>query len=650
MTEEGQSEQPAPAVSGQDDSDESGLLSDNPSGSSRYAAKPASPLACGLGFALVAALMAVQPLAATTYLKLFYEKGDQLIQPSLPEGIPAPRSLVWSPRLYGFIGSLGTLPSAAVLGIYILFSLCFLYGLFRILNPTFRMTTGVDWDRHLLVKTYMHSEPITKAFLIAIAAAVPAFALWQLVGWALGENALSLWLRLVMTGAALWFLFSQDGIAGDFESGSYEPPRGTHLRRSLLFRGSLAGTAGWVMLRSTPALSTDELFSAYRAIGFIGPGQWREIVLITVGFAALFGFAAGGIAAALGSPRWTWARRIRAAMIPCLALVAAAYFGRVWLPAHFERRYDYHPNSRLSAESRIIQICRLSPVASPQTAFLIDVGRAVPVQFSGSSVTGIAATPGNAHAIESYLKSRDYRTALSYAAYTTLHDTALLRWSVDDVLRVYLMNLSGAPDVAYVSHLLNKLQGTAFSPSQGVLSAAERLADDRSFDFSDRRAWVLVGDIYARFGVKEKAAACYRHAEMPASQVTIRADERTLSPDGKVVGRLLFAGKPVAGARVGLMAEQAVTHLGNMTDAGTHFTSPFWLSWLGASTATDAQGRFTLSRLLYGRCVVLVQLPSELYGGSAPLTAAHGPGTITVRPSAPPVDLLDIALGASPVR
>src|SRR5205823_3335723 len=118
-------------------------------------------------------------------------------------------------------------------------------------------------DRHLLVKTYMHSEPITKAFLIAIAALIPAFAIWQLIGWAFHENTFSLWLRLAMAGAATWYLFSQDGIAGDFESGSYEPPRDPRLKWSLLARGALAGTIGWLMIRSAPSMGTDDLFAAY---------------------------------------------------------------------------------------------------------------------------------------------------------------------------------------------------------------------------------------------------------------------------------------------------------------------------------------------------------------------------------------------------
>lgn len=620
--------------------------SDNPSGPGRYATRQPSPIVNSLGFALIGALMTIQPLAATTFLKLFYEKSPELIQPALPEDLPLPISLVWPPRLYGAISTLGTLTSAAVLGLYIAFSLCGLYALFRILNPTFRVTTGVDWDRHLLVKTYMHGEPVTKAFLISIAVVIPAFVVWQLLGWAIGENAFSLWLRLALSGATLWFLYSREGVAGDYESGSYEPPREPGVRRSLLIRGLLAGTVVWLALRLTPLLRTSDLFSAFRAVGYIGPGQWWQIALITVGFAAMFGFTLGGLFTALGAPGWQTGRRARVAILPALILVAAAYGGRIWLPAHFAAKFDYVAGSMVPAESRLAKACRLSLTPAPRTAWLLDTDRALPVQFSGLSVTGIAATPENGRAIATYLDAHVNRTALSYAAYTTLHDTALLEWSVDDALRVYLRNLSGAPDMAYVSHLLNKLQGTAFSPTPGVIAAVDRLADDRFFDYTDRRAWVLVGDIYARFGLRAKAEGCYRKAEMPASQVAIRADERTLSPDGKVVGKLLVGGRPAAGAKVGLMAERAVEQAGFMTDASTHLTSPFWLSWIGASTTTDSQGRFAMDRLLYGRYVLLVQLPGPLDTAAAakPAAVSNGPATITVRTSAPPVDLGTITI------
>ncbi len=621
-----------------------------PPSSSIRAPRP-SAVVEGVAFALIAALMAVQPLAAATYLRLFYEKSEQLVQPILPEGIPVPRSLIWNPRLYSLIGSLGSLTSAAVLGLYILFTCLFLYGLFRILNPTFRMTTGVDWDRSLLLKTYMHSEPITKAFLIAIAAFVPAFILWQLLGWALHESGFSLWLRLAISGAAFWVLFSRDGIAGDFESGSYEPPREPSARNSLLLRGALFGTIAWLMLRLAPSLSTDDLFNMYRSIGYVGPGQWQAIALITIGFALTFGFAGGGLAAALGIPGWSTQRRIRAALLPSVALLAAALFGRGWLPSYFAKRYDYAPQSRRPAESRLADLLHLrevrsdsAPPVSSQTAYLLNMNRAEPIRFSGRSVTGLPAGPGAARQIEAYLKARDYRTSLSYPAFTTLHDAALLQWSVPEALSLYLANLTGAPDMAYLSHLLNMLQGNAFSATPEFIAAIDRLTDDRLFDYDDRRAWVTVGDIYGRFGARDKAMVCYRRASMPASQVSLRAEERALNPTGRVTGRILYNGKPAPRTRVGLAAEQSLMHLQNMTDAATGFTSPFWLSWVGASATSDSKGRFTIDRLIPGRYAILVMLPGVETAGGKPLSITSDQSTFTLQPDSPPMDLKDIDL------
>src|SRR2546423_4602410 len=209
--------------------------------------RPASVVRSGLLFALLAAAATFVPLAELTYTRLFAEK--TAIQPALPEGQPLPAALVWSPTLYDTLVRIGTLNPGIELTLVVFLGLLFVYGLLRILNPTFRLTTGVDWDVHVLIKTYMHSWPVTKAFLIAVAVFLPAFFVWAALDWILGGSAFSLWLRLAIFGVASWLLFSRDGVAGDYEDGAYEPPRDRTTIRSLALRGLLAGTAAWLILQ-----------------------------------------------------------------------------------------------------------------------------------------------------------------------------------------------------------------------------------------------------------------------------------------------------------------------------------------------------------------------------------------------------------------
>src|ERR1041384_5409511 len=129
------------------------------------ASKPPSPIATGLLFAFVTALLAFQPLTRLAVLKLFADKDGALIQEPIPPGFPVPKALAWSAFSRSLVTSSGTMSSATVLVIGIFLSCIFVYALLRILNPTFRITTGVDWHESVLFKTYMHTSPLIKAFL-----------------------------------------------------------------------------------------------------------------------------------------------------------------------------------------------------------------------------------------------------------------------------------------------------------------------------------------------------------------------------------------------------------------------------------------------------------------------------------------------------
>jgi hypothetical protein len=306
----------------------------------------------GLAFALIAALIVLQPLTAETYEKIFNYRSEELIQKPVPEGYPVPVSLVWRDATRGFINGFGALPLAAVLGLEIVLFLAGLYVLLRALNPTFRMTTGVDWDKKLLTHTYMHTPPLIKAFLIAVTVFLPAFLLWHAIGFVLGNNLWTLWLRLAMAGAAAWLLFSRDGIAGDYETGSYELPRDRSVRNALLLRGALMGSVVWVAFRYWPVTTPGWLMPFYRAMGGIGEAQWWHMTSLTLGFAALLGFALGGAAVALGAPRGSTAWRFRAAILPGIVMLFAAWAGRSALPNYYRERYDYVTTTTATPASR----------------------------------------------------------------------------------------------------------------------------------------------------------------------------------------------------------------------------------------------------------------------------------------------------------
>jgi len=64
---------------------------------------------------------------------------------------------------------------------YMFFAAGGAYLILRVLNPTFRVTTGVDWNRWLLFKTYMHSAPLIKVIVTMVPVQVAVFFLWLML-------------------------------------------------------------------------------------------------------------------------------------------------------------------------------------------------------------------------------------------------------------------------------------------------------------------------------------------------------------------------------------------------------------------------------------------------------------------------------------
>lgn len=607
-----------------------------PPGSQSIPGSPQVPflfsLLWGLMFALVAALMAFQPVTALTYLKLFYTGEDsQLIQHAPGEGLPVPQATVWPTSLYNLNASFGRLPSAAVLGIEVAFVCIFVYMLLRVLNPTFRMTTGVDWDKTVLTRTYMHSSPVTKAFLILIAAFLPGFLLWHLLGWLIGNGAFSLWLRLALCGMACWLLFSREGVAHDYETGHYHFPRDRSELFSLLARGAAMGTVLYLITRAFSPFAPERLFEFYHSLGYIGPGEWQSILFTTLGIAGLLGFTGGGWAAALGAPRWTTSRRTQAALLPCLGLVIALLVA--W-------KSPFTVESHIPASERLARQVKLAPPV-PQTAFLMAGERVVPLHFTGRSISELSASPESARSIERYLEKNNYRTPLSYPAYITLHDAASLQWDSTESLRVCFLNLTRSPDMGLLSLFLNKVQQSAATPED--LHYADLLADERYFAHTDRQAWVWMGDTFAHLGQSEKAQACYRKAHLPETQVPVRAQEQFAPANGRITGTLVWNGKPLPNARVGVVPREALRALQGMLESNMPL-SPFWLWWVSQKATTDAKGHFTLDHLLVGGHVLVVSLPSGQPIPSRPLLAENVPMEVFIGPDRQEADLKEIKI------
>jgi len=597
----------------------------------------------GLVFALVAALLALLPLAIRTYDLFFTPDAPLSIRAQMGRGVPIPRALAWSDFTRSLNLYLGTLAAPAQLGLFILLGFVLVYATLRILNPTFRLTSGVDWDRQILTHTYMHTPPLIKAFLIAVPTFLAVFVFWQGIAYALGESGLSLWLRMALVGAVVWLLFSRNGVAGDYESGNYELPRDWAERTDLLLRGALAGTVGALILHFPPFVSRDELFRFYRSLGGLGEAHWRMIAGLSLGPAAALGFGGAGLLIALGAP-WLSAReRLRAALAPGILLALILLFGRVWLPGWMQSRYDYPPGNLATAVRRLAAAAgvRLASSGTERLAILRQ-GRAAWLSVPGQTIVGIEGSREAAHKVEAFLERRNFATALADPAFKALHDAASLQWDVLESLRVDYLNLTRCPAPVYVSLFLDKLRDCASTPE--TRRYADLLADEDRFAFLDADSELLMGDLYARLGEWEKAARWYRRGGVPESRLRELLTERVMMRDGRVTGRILVNGRPARGVRVGLVPSRAVREAFRSA-LGPGLIRPFWLRFLTAVTTTDAQGRFALEHIVAGHYrLILTSSEVRLPPGPQFLPARNAPGDMFIAYGKPHFELGDIDL------
>ena len=562
------------------------------------------PFWFGVGFAICAALIVFQPLALTSNTLLFSEKPGEAIQGVIPDGLPRPQALMWGSMTMNILSFLGRFTPAAVLGFQISLFCILAYLLLSILNPTFRLTTGVDWDETILTRTYMHTAPLIKAFLIGVTTFLPAFAIWHMIGWATNSE-FGFWLRIALSGATIWLLFSVNGVAADYESGNYEFPRKKRDLASLLIRGALAGTAVWLVTRFAPITTPEYLLEFFRSLGGIGQNAWWNIALIHCGIWAVIALGGGLLFSALGTYPLALSQRLKALIFPTTIFATTLWFGRVGLPNHLKNRYDFIANRSTNPVSDLAKKTNVEIIASGRmTIFAGEQNRLNAFPVFVQSFTGLDASPAAGNKIAKFLEQRSYMTALSGPAFYQLHDVASLEWDEVAGLQVDYLNLSRTHDPQYIGPFIEKLD-TCRSTLQ-TQHYADLLADESVFAFPDRHALEKMGDIFARFGMRDKAAAWYRRAKLPESQVKDRLSARTMFVEGRVTGQLLLDGKPIANARIGIAPRNAMQTLqGYFQPNGS--LRPFWLRWISASTRTDKDGKFALDHLVAGNYVLLFQ-------------------------------------------
>jgi hypothetical protein len=205
-----------------------------------------------------------------------------------------------------------------------------------------------------------------------------------------------------------------------------------------------------------------------------------------------------------------------------------------------------------------------------------------------------------------------------------------------------MRNLESAPDVQYIRLLVAKLTTSPSTPE--VLKVADRLADETRFAYVTRDSRMTMGDIYGRLGRRDKAAAWYRKADVPESRIPELLSARTMFADGKISGRLLFNGKPMVGAKVGIAPFRTIRDAFASTLL-PGVVRPFWLRWIGPTAVTDANGRFEITHITAGEYRLLFTHPDlNLPPMDTRLIANTNAGRIFVGFGRPATQLGDIEM------
>ena len=228
--------------------------------------------------------------------------------------------------------------------------------------------------------------------------------------------------------------------------------------------------------------------------------------------------------------------------------------------------------------------------------------------------------------IADYYKDTRGRTALNWNAIRWQLSAASVQFDNSKILELCLQDLISSPHISRTPRVVRELLFTSAANSRN-LASLDKWADERNFVFPDRGSLRMMGDLYRRFGNKEKALAWYRRAEMPQSFLKARQEEKPMFRQGTVRGTLTLNGKPLAGVLVGVLPRR-LNGLprdleGSLFDAlnaivprfrfrqRDEASSSFAFRWISASAMTDAQGKFVMKDLTEGEYVFVATLSPQ---------------------------------------
>ncbi len=563
---------------------------------------------CGFAFSAVGVIVSFHQLARSTAHQLLSPNGRYAIHEAFPTSMPIPRMLVFPGWLIDRIEIASGISAGAAMLIGLALYGFLAWVVLQALNPTARLTVGPGPFRiRDFFSTFMDSRPITKLLLLAVPSSVVVGMLWLLLGAALPSEASASLLQFAISSAIVFYLFSRDGVAGDCTTLNIAPLPDRATTALLLSRGCLAGCFVFAAWQFMPFQGPTVLFNYYQSLSYIGLAQWEWIAFAFMGINTLLWFSVGLAIAALGLPLSAPKRRIEFTALPLILLALVLVYGRLDLPSVWRYRHDYstnlNPNETVQLLSQRAQLQNTTP--TQRVLFVGGLNPPGAVQVWNQSIVGVTASTENDRKLLHFLRDRNYQSSLNFVALEHLFDSAAFHWDVPKMMMVDLISLEHCPYPIFLNLLLEALKNCAATPEN--LRALDQLADTRRFQISDRRAELLIADLYKKFGAKSRAMVWYRRAGLSQMRLQEIAPQPPAFTGGEISGRIWVNNRPAGDCKVGVMPISALAELKSGVEMlAPGRIRPYWMRWLAAATRTAADGKFQISHLRQNRYIIVV--------------------------------------------
>lgn len=567
------------------------------------------PLRTLVSRVVAAALLAVGaafiPLAQYTCAMLLWRDSPMSVQPVLSDAGPIPAALVWHPTTYRVLTAVGGFPMAGALALYLAMAAGGGYVLLRTINPTFRVTTGVDWNRWILVKTYMHTVPLIKVIVTIVPVLVAVFFIWLVLDALLPSGKALSVATALLVGGACFLALSRNGCVGDCESGNYLLPSGRDAT-SLLARGAAFGGIVWLAAYGVLGADPERLLRLGRALGGLGESGWRPLAAVWLGAAALGGTGATLAAMGMGTPGLRVARRLpltAAGLLVVLLLVA----GTRWaLPAHASGRLDY---AWETAQPLFPAWWRDDGGGGAPPVMI-----AVPVEgtwrvrtVASRGDADVELSDDNVSRLRRHLVRRQRRTALAAQAYSALYEAACRKMDATARLLAIREGVRRIGEPALARTLALELWAQA--GTEEALRTLPMLGDPRVFRYLTDDSRLPAGDLCARNGRIPEALRWYRLAGLPGSRAEERAARLMPVLNATLTGAV-HGLPPGIHAKAGILPEGAELSI-FLAGASATPVAPLSLREVARSAEVGPDGRFQLSHVPEGRYVLALWLSGE---------------------------------------